>query len=134
MARSDEWRAAVVALNPDVSLSMGELVAGWDSHIRRIIAELDAKQNDQTVWGIYDFIAALHLRDAVERGLKALHGSPFAAAFAEVAALDQRFVDHTERDHHALLHAFLAAEQPRSDAWWWHRVPTRGPIRFDLSG
>lgn len=112
-------------------MSLGELADGWSAHVRRIIDEFDARQEDRTTWGAHDYVAALHLRDAIERGLQMLDESSRAAALDQVAATDQEFSDQTEDDQGTLLSAFLGSS---GDAWWWQRIPVRGPIRSEVAG
>ena len=130
---SQAWRNTRVYLNAHVQRSMGELVDGWVAHVERIVAELGADGGDRTVWGVCDYVAALHLRDAVERGLQALGRAPLAVV-SEVAAIDRLFIDNTEEDRNALLASYMVVERTSSNGWWWRRVPSTGPIAFDLAG
>ncbi|WP_134765113.1 hypothetical protein [Nocardioides sp. 1609] len=131
MASKKQWQTVSVALNPYVSLSMGELLDGWRSHVRRLSVELDAETSDRATWGAHDYAAALHIREAFERGLALLQAQDRADAKREVADSDQYLQTRTEPDVGGLLNELLSAEAT-SDSWWWHRVPKRGPVRDEL--
>lgn len=126
----ERWRTVVVAVNKHVSLTLGELVDGWQQHVQRFVAELDTDPHDRTTWGVHDYIGALHLRDAVERGLALLQDGEQADAIRHVTPVDRKLEEQTEPDEAALLGVFPSDSSGGS--WWWHRVPTRGPIRTEL--
>lgn len=131
MDKNQNWRDAVVFLDGGATLSLGELVEGWCAHVRRLIAELDAGPEDLWVWGIHDYVAALILREAVERGLKLLAEPARAAVGAEVSLADETFETYTELDQESLLQHVLPPGQEH-DSWWWGRIPVRGPARTEL--
>lgn len=131
MNSEKQWRAVVIALNPHVSLTMGELLDGWRAHVRRFVAELDAAPADRATWGAHDYIGALHIREALERGLALLQDQDREDAKRQVADTDRDLEAQTEPDPSGLLNGFLSPEST-SDSWWWHRVPSRGPVRDEL--
>lgn len=131
MDSEKRWQALEVALNPHVSLTIGELIDGWRAHVRRFVAELDAAPANRAAWGAHDYIGALHIREALERGLALLQDEDRDDAMRQVAEADRKLRAHTEPDRSGLLDGFLSPE-PTRDSWWWHRVPSRGPVRYEL--
>lgn len=133
MTSEPRWRSLEVPVNTTVSLSMGELLDGWRIQVRRFLSELDSDRDDRGVWGAHDYIGALHLRDALERGLALVGEAERDAAAVLVGKTDREFEGLTEQDRSELLDRFLVAE-PSGESWWWKRVPIRGPVRVDLDG
>lgn len=125
------WRSIEVALNPKVSLTIGELFDGWRAHVHRFVAELDAVPADRAVWGAHDYIGALHIREALERGMALLQDDDRNDAMHQVSETDREFAAQTEPDRSRLVNGFLSPEST-GDSWWWHRVPSRGPVRYEL--
>lgn len=110
-----------------------ELVEAWQQHVDKIDAERDLSGTDPSVWGAHDLPAALYLRDRVQR---ALEDSNLAVQdrnqlSAEVSRVDQRFQTATVEDTDHLLGRLLS-EDVSGRSWWWHRVPTSGPIVEEL--
>ena len=130
-----DWRSfAVPPLNADAFPlpPLGVLVDGWQAEIRKLVRELDSDPCDHSVWGAHDFLGMLHLRDIVDQGLAQLPSPARADANRLLEAADRQFVDLTEPDDQGMLQRFVPS-QPIGTAWWWRRVPKRGPVRFDLS-
>jgi hypothetical protein len=118
-------------MNLHVELALGELLDGWAAHIRRFHDESKRSCADRDTWGTHDYVAALNLRDALERGLGLLGNGDRVAALQEMTELDQHFEALTEPDASALLRAYAVDGIPDTH-WWWHRVPKRGPVREEL--
>ena len=102
-----------------------DLVDSWARHVRRFARESSGADFDSS-WGVYDYIAALHIRDAVARGLGDQPDLP-----PPVAAADELLRRFTEPDHDRLLQR-AEPDAPR-DPWWWQRVPSAGPVATDLA-
>lgn len=99
-----------------------ELVDSWCRHVLRLAREADAEDAD-LAWGVHDYVAALCIRDAVDEGLG---GQGAVPATIEIA--DELFLRFTRPDDQDRLRL---VEPPR-DQWWWHRVPTTGPVAAEL--
>ena len=131
MTHEDGWPALVVALNAHVSLTMRELVEGWQAHVRRFLVEFDSDPGDRDVWGVHDYIGALHLRDALERGLDLLGGIERDDAALQVGDTDRQLKAKTEPDHDGLIYRHVSPAEG-GDGWWWRRIPVAGPVRDEL--
>jgi hypothetical protein len=83
------------------------------------------------VWGAHDLLAALSMRNFVQRGLDMMDDGLAANVKPLLLKLDEKFVSFTEEDEMALIDKVddLSSD---SDHWWRRRIPVRGPIRRDL--
>ena len=111
---------------------MGELVDGC-RHSSTFLAELDSAPDNRDVWGAHDYIGALHLRDALDRGLGLLSGTERDDAARRIGNADRELEAQTEPDQDGLIHG-LVSNVEGGDGWWWQRIPVRGPVRdeFDV--
>lgn len=125
------WRRVVVAVNPHVSLTLGELVDGWEAHVQRLAAELGAESGDRTTWGAHDYLATLTIRESIALGLSLVQEGERTHVIGQVAVTDREFEEFTEPDRRELLRTLLPSDL-RHKSWWWHRVPKGGPVRYDL--
>jgi hypothetical protein len=112
-------------------ISALSLVDSWAAHVLRLHREHPLPDSpDRVLWGIFDYVAALIIRDALEACLE-----PFAGPSPPlVEVTDELFRSMTSSDVHGHLRAqaaTLGAEVLR-DAWWWHRVPDGGEPRREL--
>lgn len=110
---------------------MGELVDGWRGEVGRLVSELDSSGEDRTTWGAYDYVGALFGRGRLESGLTLLTAEEIAQAMPEVREIDDELINMTEPDVHGMLRRFIL--DPYDDAWWWHRIPFRGPVRDEIN-
>ncbi len=109
--------------------SLLELVDGWTGHVLRLYLERETTLTaSPSAWGVHDFIAALYVRDGVERGLAML--SDEAVHIAAVDVADELLRSFTALDVDGLLQRF----QPDlpTQPWWWKRVPALGPVAEEL--
>ncbi|GAB3700384.1 hypothetical protein [Nocardiopsis oceani] len=107
------------------------LLGAWYLHVRKLAADLPLPDTDPTAWGIQDVIAALFLRDFVERGLDELGTERTAGVDAAVADVDERFRALTEEDGDGRL-ALADPDAAGHADWWWRRIPVSGPARREL--
>jgi hypothetical protein len=119
----------LVSVNVEVgegkSIAALDLVDGWASHVLRLLHESGASvQDDDLASGAHDWIAALYLRDRVQRVVD-------AAVPATVEATDELFRSFTKPDEEQFLRR-AAHDLPR-EPWWWGRIPTAGPVARELS-
>lgn len=123
--------AVVVDLGHGRSRTLPALVQGWADHVDRLVAERDLDPDDGSRWSPHDLIAALFLRDFVERGLRGLPEEVAALGRRAVDPVDEAFDAFTVPDPEGLLRAWLP-DEPLGDGWWWHRMPAAGPVAHDL--
>jgi hypothetical protein len=124
-------RKATVELGPDRRMDVPSLVGAWAKHVQKIEDDLDLPDSDRSVWGAHDLIAALTIRNAVERAV-ALVSTELSSRVAEVlGSVDEQFMSYTEDDPRSSLEKVDVLPADR-DHWWWHRIPQRGPIRRDI--
>jgi hypothetical protein len=124
--------AVVVDLGHDHRRSLAVLVRGWAEHVDRLVAERDLDPDDGSRWTPHDLVAALYLRDFVERGLRDLPEDLAALGRRVVNPIDAAFDGFTAPDPEGLLRPWLSDDEPLGDGWWWHRVPSSGPVAHDL--
>lgn len=124
------WQGEAVPLNEEISYTLGELIDGWRVHVHRLVAEIDFSA-DRGTWGAHDYIAALHIRDAAERGITALPDEIRTEPMNQLLAIDSNFAEHTEPDDIGQLGTFMSPESI-NDGWWWRRLPPAGPVRREI--
>jgi hypothetical protein len=100
-----------------------ELIDGWAGHVIRLRAE-SLRDVGHDRWGPHDLVAALYLRDGVERGLSSKPTPPI------VQAVDELYRSFTDVDEQHLLK--LVDSSAVHLGWWWHRVPRSGQLADEL--
>lgn len=107
--------------------TLGDRIENWGAHVLRICREADLVDLHDP-WGVHDFVAALYIRDAVERGLSSVswEGEPPAL----VGAVDDLLRSASEPVPEGSL-SIVHPDVPRMP-WWWQLQPRRGPIREEL--
>lgn len=107
-----------------------ELSVAWAQHVDRLAKESGSKySHEDDVWGVYDFVAALWIRERLE---SRLIGD--ATLREELSAnSDEMFLQFTRNDDDGRLAEYI---DPASTdlGWWWRRIPQSGPVADDLSG
>lgn len=107
------------------------LVGGWYQHVGKLRADLPFGDDDRTVWGAFDLVAAVTLRSRLETQLSRVEEDLASEVRAAVDEVDHSFLNFTEDDSgRALLR--LGEFEPRPEEWWWFRVPTSGLARREL--
>lgn len=61
-----------VRISPGRKLTVLDLLKAWHGHVLRLEAEVGLPDSGRTVWGVWDFIAALAIRSCLSRGIKKL--------------------------------------------------------------
>ena len=124
--------AVVVDLGYDRTRSLPTLIQGWADHVDRLVAERDLDPDEGSRWTPYDLVAALHIRDFVERGLRDLPADLAAVAHRAIDPVDAALREFTAPDTDGLLRRWLPDDERPGDSWWWRRVPVAGPVAHDL--
>jgi hypothetical protein len=113
------------------SRSVAELVGSWAAHASRLHAEQYLRPGeDNEAWTAHDYVAALIIRDFVERALRLLPRIVEDHAFTAVTKYDELLRSFTEPDGTGILQRFAPDEW--NAAWWWQRLPQSGPVRQEL--
>jgi hypothetical protein len=86
---------------------------------------------DPDTWGGDDLIGSYHLRNAVEKGVRALVEEVGDCQVALLRASDELFKTFTTEDDDNLVLLFA---NDGGTGWWWKRFPTRGPIVQQAAG
>lgn len=107
------------------------LVGGWYQHVGKLLADLPFGDEDRTVWGAYDLVAAVTLRSRLGALLSRTTEDVAPELRAAVDEVDQSFLDFTEEDGRGAL-LRLGEFDPTPEEWWWFRVPKSGPARREL--
>jgi hypothetical protein len=127
-ARLDE---ASVTLTPSRTIGLAGAVIGWRAHIAKIDADLDKPPDDRSVWGAHDLVAAVILRDIVAETARLVDPALLTRIEPAIAEVDEWFRRITEPDDDGCVERADGRRVEGRD-WWWHRIPTRGPIREEL--
>ena len=105
-----------------------DLLKAWHGHVLRFEVEVGLPDSDRTVWGVWDFIAALALRSRLSRGVRKVDQDSLERFKRALDDVDSRFMKFTEMDEFEI--ALRLDGGGRSDGeWWWDRIPRVGPIR-----
>ncbi|WKX73554.1 hypothetical protein [Streptomyces sp. XD-27] len=120
-----------VRVSASREIDLCDLVAGWYQHLKKMESDLPLSDSDRTVWGAYDLLAALSLRDFVARGLGKLDPDCSTAAAAAVRDVDEKFLSYTEQDDCQRIKK-LDDSIGEGRGWWWKRIPVSGPIRREI--
>lgn len=111
--------------------SAADLIVGWTAHVNRLHSELYLRPGEDTeAWTAHDYVAALIIRDVVERSLRLLPREVEDHAFTLVTKYDELLRSFTEPDQTGILQRFAPDEW--GSGWWWQRLPQSGPVRQEL--
>ena len=112
------------------SRSMYDLIVGWANHVARLKAEQsESLSTNPTLWNEHDYVAALGIRDFVEKGLTTLDVDLDGIARALVSRVDVEYVSFTqEQEGSRDLLSRVAEVEPVGREWWWNRIPKVGFI------
>ncbi|WP_236787664.1 hypothetical protein [Amycolatopsis sp. GM8] len=120
-----------ILVAPTVEFSLRNLLESWSAHVTKIIADLDKSDDDHSVWGAHDLIAALVARDHVENGILQLCGELRRRVRKFTDEIDQEFREVTEVDSDGAVPRVSERNVADRD-WWWRRSPGKGPIHDEL--
>ncbi len=113
------------------SRNLADLVVGWAAHVNRLHSEQYLRPGeDHEAWTAHDYVAALIIRDVIERALRLLPREVEDHAFTVVTKHDELLRAFTEPDHTGVLQRFAPGEW--GSGWWWQRLPQSGPVRQEL--
>lgn len=127
----DRLSQVQVAVSGSRSVSLGDLLVAWSGHVEKIESDLVLPDDDRSVWGAHDLIAALYIRDRIQEGTAGLDARLRKNVDEFVSGADERFLSLTEADEQGSAEAV----DGRTDAgrgWWWKRIPKAGPIHSEL--
>jgi hypothetical protein len=126
-----------VSLSTDRKISLISLVKGWAKHVDRLETEHSSTHaSDPCSWTVWDYIAALLLRDRIAETIT-LISDPLGSktrAWVEKKP-DAKLYSFTQADDSGIFARFaseIAEENLFSKGWWWSRVPVSGPVHEDL--
>ena len=105
------------------------LLGAWYQHVGKLKADLLCPDDDRSVWGVFDLVAAATIRSKLEKELE--RAEVQNEARSAVDEVDEDFLSFTEGDEEARL-ARLAEGAPGPREWGWRRIPTGGPARREL--
>lgn len=125
----DALSTTEIEFRPGHKLTVLQLIESWSSHVLRLYLERNETLESVIVWGMYDLVAALFLRDRLERGLVAAGCTSRVPAM--VRAADELFLSFTTDDEAGLVSKLEPVAPDAS--WWWRRIPTCGPVAEELA-
>jgi hypothetical protein len=106
-----------------------DLIDSWSAHVLRLGQEGNASESSESDWSVHDYIAALYIRDQVQRCINQATSDVDDCPFTVLTA-DELLRSFTLVDTDNLMHR-VRSDLP-SEPWWWGRIPARGPIARDL--
>jgi hypothetical protein len=125
------FKSTNVPLGHGRSRSVWDLLIGWSYHVDRIDAEMDLQgEAAHDAWNVFDYVAALIVRDFTADGLGLLTGEALSEAGRIVTETDEILKSLTVADGQGLLLNFAAEDA--GEGWWWKRIPASGPIHEQL--
>jgi hypothetical protein len=119
------------AISAPVDRDLARLIGAWYQHVAKLHADLPFGDDDRTVWGSYDLVAAVTIRSRLEKKLHRAEEPVYSSVRALVDEVDSEFRSFTEADEGVRL-ARLDGSTRGRDEWWWARVPIDGPARREL--
>jgi hypothetical protein len=127
MASENVVRQHLVQLPYGRTKTLGELIDGWSQHVERFYRELSVTPSaEMDVWGVHDYIGALHIRDLIAEGIAQLSSDNAAIADRLTDVADQVFRSFTRSDSDGFILDIAGVE--RADSWWWYLIPKSGPV------
>jgi ribonuclease HI len=123
--------ASLFIAEPDRDVFLLDLVDSWASHVCRFVKEASVSGlvTGSRHWGADDWIGALYIRDHLERVLERLG---IGGTLATVEVTDELFRRFTVTDVSGALRLSGIDDLPH-EPWWWLRVPTTGPVAYELA-
>lgn len=126
-------RAVAVDIGYDRSRSMYDLLLGWTAHVSKLKAEQGQDlSTNPSLWNEHDYVAALGIRDFVEKGFAMLDDDLDAVAREIVSRADAEYLSFTAEGGRDLLMR-VAGVDVTSQGWWWNRQPQRGLILENMN-
>jgi hypothetical protein len=123
--------ALEVPLSTSRSATLIDLLLSWSGHIDKIASDLVKADDDRTVWGAHDLVAALYIRDRIEGCLADLETQLGLKVGRFLVDADERFNSLTDFDDRGLVEVVDGTSDP-GRGWWWRRIPKAGPIHREI--
>ena len=129
--RSSELVQVTVDSGYGRSSKLLDLIDSWAAHVLRLLREAQpAFETPALAWGVHDFVAALYIRDRVQRGILT-HSTDLDATLPPTVVIsDEVFRSFTAEDDGEDLK--LVFSDIPSEPWWWQRIPKAGPVLTEL--
>ena len=118
-------------VNPHRSFSTRDLVISWALHVDKIDRDRFKSADDRSIWGGYDLVAAMSMRDFLAGCIDRLPEPLRGKVVATTEKYDRQYRSITVADDDGLMERFTDGELS-SAPWWWHRIPDRGPTLDEL--
>ncbi|MGV9823794.1 MULTISPECIES: hypothetical protein [Nocardia] len=120
-------------INDTRSFGTLDLLTSWALHVDKIDKDRARTANDPSVWGGYDLVGALSIRDFLSGCIDRL-SEPLRKKVAAVAdGYDEQFRAVTKFDENRSIERFTDSGLEAAP-WWWHRIPNSGPLLVELIG
>lgn len=107
--------------------SLLELLDEWAGRVLKLEEGAQTASADELA-GIKEFVAALQVRDRLE---KALADEAESSVPDLVKAVDALYSAYTLNDDHQVLSRMDDAAP--TEPWWWGRIPAGGPLASEFS-
>jgi hypothetical protein len=130
MITPEYLRSRTVEASHGKTISLGELIDGWEAHIARLHRESNVPASEPTFWGFHDYVAALYLRDLLELAVKRLSADDAMVVNGLLTPTDQLLRSFTEVDPERRVLRILG--ESGSHAWWWELLPKSGPVLSEV--
>lgn len=127
MTLSDEISDIYLQIGPNHVLLI-DAINDWADRVLKLL--FDSRERDPRpdafVWNLYDLVASLIRRDAIERAISSRLGT--GSRISLLAAADELFSSFTRAINIDVAALTEEDPQPHDENWWWHRIPTEGPL------
>jgi hypothetical protein len=100
------------------------LIESWAYNILRFRAELELPPDTHEWWGLFDLLAAYHVRERIQALTEAGGGPPYAVLAAD-EVLRYSFT-RTGFD-------WSKTSFSPGPGWWWKLMPDRGPVALEMN-
>ena len=107
-------------------VTLDALLEGWASRVLKLWADVSGSDSGSPAWGGDDLIGCYYLREALQNGIAS---SPGVNVPRSLEAIDRLLESFTASES---LTALRTIDASIPDEWWWHRIPTSGPIRAEF--
>ncbi|RDI52662.1 hypothetical protein [Nocardia mexicana] len=120
-------------VNDYKSFGVLDLLVSWKLHTEKIDSDRFKSPGDRGVWGGYDLVAALSVRDFLADCIDQLSEPLRNRIMDLVDECDELFRSISVSDDRRLLDQYADSDLSTAP-WWWHRIPDSGPLRAELVG
>ena len=132
MTLSDDLDGIFLDIGPH-RIQVIDAINDWADWVLKLLFDSREQSLKSTgsVWSLYDLIASLIRRDAIERTINSQLRSD--ARISILKAIDELFESFTRQIEFDVAALPDADPEPHDQNWWWNRIPSAGPLAREAS-